>query len=74
MKKQTIISTPSISDTNVLYSIWKSIPGNGNKSLSDFYSFLTVDSVDRNLFLSDHTIESYDDVKGNIVVVKVVPK
>lgn len=74
MRKQTIISTPSITDTNVLISKWRSIPGNSNKSLSEFYEFLTIDSVDRTLFLSEYTVESYDDVKGNIVVLKLIPK
>ncbi|WP_352422280.1 hypothetical protein [Proteiniphilum sp.] len=74
MRKQTIISTPSITDTNILVSRWRAIPGNSGKSLSEFYAFLTVESVDRTLFLADHTVESYDDVKGDIVVLKVTPK
>lgn len=74
MKKQTIISTPSIADTNVLLEKWRTIPGNRDKTTSEFYSFLSVDSLDRSVFLSDCTVESYDDVKRNIVVLKVTPK
>lgn len=74
MQKQTIISTPSITDTNVLFAKWRAIPGNGGKSLAEFYSFLTIDSVERALFLTNYTVESYEDVKGNIVVLKVTPK
>jgi|GEM_PF-3380208 hypothetical protein len=74
MQKQTIISTPSIADTNILLAAWRAISGNSEKSTLDFYSFLTVDSVDRSVFLSDYTVESYDDVKGNVVVLKVSPK
>jgi hypothetical protein len=74
MQKQTILSTPSIADTNVLFSKWQAIPGNGSKTLSDFYSFLTADSVDRSVFLSDYTVESYDCVEVNAVVLKVTPK
>jgi hypothetical protein len=72
MQNQTIISTPSIADTNVLFAKWRAIPGNGSKSLSDFYKFLTEESVDRSMFLERYTIESY--VKGSIVVVKIYPK
>jgi hypothetical protein len=74
MRKQTVLSTPSIADTNILISKWRAIPGNGSKTLSDFYAFLTVDSVRRAVFLSDYTVESYDDVKGNTVVLKITPK
>ena len=74
MQKQTIISTPSIADTNILYAKWKLIPGNENKTLPDFYLFLTVDTADRVMFLSNHTVESFEDVKGHIVVLKVTPK
>jgi hypothetical protein len=74
MNKQTIISTPSIADTNVLYARWIAIPGNENKSQSDFYSFLRVESIERSIFFSENTVESFDDVKYNIVVLKVTPK
>lgn len=74
MQRQTIISTPSITDTNVLLAKWRAIPGNSGKTTAEFYSFLTVDSVERAVFLSEYTVESFDDVKGNIVVLKVTPK
>jgi hypothetical protein len=74
MQKQTIISTPSIADTNVLLAKWRAIPGNSVKETAEFYTFLTVDSVDRSVFLSDYTLESFDDVRGNIVILKVTPK
>jgi hypothetical protein len=74
MQKQTIISTPSIADTNVLLAKWRAIPGNASKSTTDFYAFLTVDGVERTAFLKDYTVESYDDVKGDIVVLKLTPR
>jgi len=74
MIKQTIITTPSIADAQVLYSRWKSVAGNSDKSLADFYDFLTGDTVDKRVFLSQHTVESFADIKHNIVVVKVTPK
>jgi hypothetical protein len=74
MQKQTIISTPSIADTNVLLAKWRTIPGNASKSPTDFYVFLAVESVERTIFLKDYTVESYDDVKGDIVVLKLTPR
>jgi len=74
MQKQTIISTPSIADINALVSKWMSIPGNAGRTLNDFHTFLTADSIDRSIFLNDYTVYSYNDVKGHIVVLKIVPK
>ena len=74
MQKQTIISTPSIADINILFAKWKIIPGNESKILSDFYKFLVIDTVDRSVFLHDYCNVSQNDIKGNIVVIKVTPK
>lgn len=74
MNKQNIITTPSIADAQVLYSRWKLIAANADKSLAEFYDFLTGDTVDKRVFLSQHTVESFSDIKHNIVVVKVTPK
>jgi hypothetical protein len=74
MQKQTIISTPSITDTNALLAKWRAIPGNASKSPADFYAFLIVESVERTAFLKDYTVESHDDVKGYIVVLKLTPR
>ncbi|HCC51129.1 MAG TPA: hypothetical protein DEQ30_02995 [Porphyromonadaceae bacterium] len=73
MQKVTVVSTPSISDIDILFTSWISIEGNVSKTRSDFYSFLSQSSVERDMFLYDHTVESYEDVKGNIVVLKVTP-
>lgn len=74
MNKQTIISTPSIADTIVLYARWTAISGNENKSYANFYLFLSVESIERSMFLSENTVELFNDVKSNIVVLKVTPK
>lgn len=74
MEKQTIISTPSIADVNVLYRLWIKIEGNENKTRSDFFDFLTRESLERAAFFESYTVESYDDVKGNIVVLKITPR
>jgi len=74
MQKPSIISTPSIANTNSLYATWKAMPGNGSATELDFYSFLTVASVDRAAFLSSHTDKSFDDVKGRIVIPRLIPK
>jgi hypothetical protein len=73
MQKMTIVSMPSISDMDILFASWISIEGNASKTNSDFYSFLGKASLERDMFLYDHTVESYDDIKGNIVVLKVTP-
>ena len=74
MQKQTVISTPSIADTNNLFAIWRAIPGNGPKALSDFYSFLIAESPESDLFLAEYTEFSYDNIAGDIVVLKVTSK
>lgn len=73
MQKVTIISTPSISDIDVLLTYWLAIDGNVSKTRSDFYSFLRNSTLERDMFLYNHTVESYKDVKGNLVVLKVTP-
>jgi hypothetical protein len=73
MQKVTIVSTPSISDIDVLFASWLSIAGNASKTYSDFYSFLSNGTLERDMFLYNHTVESYEDVKGNIVILKVTP-
>lgn len=73
MNKQTIISAPSIADVNAFFSKWKSIPGNQDGTLSDFYGFLTRDTPDRSDFLKNYALESYFNL-GNIVVLKITPK
>jgi len=73
MLEQTIISIPSIAETNVLFSSWKLIPGNENRTMADFYRFLSVESIDRTVFIGNNTTEKYT-IRGNIVVLKVFPK
>jgi hypothetical protein len=72
MPKQTIISTPSIADINYLLFRWRGIPGNQFRPMVEFYTFLTENTPERTIFLNDYTIQSLDDVKGHIVVLKLM--
>lgn len=65
--KRNIISSPNILDTDVLFVIYLGLPGNEEKTPEDFNLFLSIDSVDRRLFLDEYCDYSFEE-KGEQTV------
>lgn len=55
------VTAPELLDVTSSFTSWKAIAGNENKTLADFYAFLTTPSLDRTYFFS-----MFD---GNVVLV-----
>lgn len=53
-EKRNIVSSPNIIDTEALFVIYISLDGNSEKTPEDFNEFLSIDSVDRRLFLDQY--------------------
>ena len=64
----TTISSPSIVGTVTLFDRWKAIGGNENKTIDEFYAFVSSRSLFRDWFLSENATGSFHYVKENIVL------
>jgi hypothetical protein len=65
MENETILSAPEMENVSDAFSKFRSLPGNEIKTMNDFYSFLTMPSVERDKFLSDCNLSPV--LNGNIV-------
>lgn len=68
-----VLSCEDISQINVLFDQYKTIPGNSNATMDSFYSFLSTDSAERTLFLEEYCDYTYIRVNRSYVL-KVKPK
>jgi len=67
----TVISSPSISELTQfekLFPVWKSIDGNQQLTEDDYWLFISSPSLQRNRFLHEHAVRTFDNVKSNIVI------
>lgn len=65
MENETILSAPEMMNVSDAFSKFRLLPGNEIKTMSEFYSFLTMPSVERDQFLSDCNLSPV--LNGNIV-------
>lgn len=65
----SIVTAPSIEISDRLFSLYKAMPGHTEKSMNDFYTFLTTPSASRDEFLSRYT-ECEFIVSDQVVVKK----
>ena len=63
--KETIVSAPEMKDVSDAFLKFRLLAGNEIKTMNDFYSFLTIPSVERDNFLSDCNLSPV--LNGNIV-------
>lgn len=60
-QQSSSLSAPELTNVSGSFTAWQAIAGNENKTMDDFYTFMTTPSIDRTSFLS-----MFD---GNMVVV-----
>lgn len=65
MENETILSAPEMKNVSDAFSKFRLLSGNEIKTMNDFYSFLTMPSVERDKFLSDCNLSPI--LNGNIV-------
>lgn len=65
MENETILSAPEMTNVSDAFLKFRLLPGNEIKTMNDFYSFLTMPSVERDNFLSDCNLSTV--LNGNIV-------
>lgn len=65
MKNETILSAPETMDVPPLFSLYKLQPGNENKTISEFYHFMTTPCTERDEFLLK--AKSQPAVSGNMI-------
>ncbi|WP_417008621.1 hypothetical protein [Bacteroides congonensis] len=65
MENETILSAPEMKNVSDAFSKFRLLSGNEIKTMNDFYSFLTMPSVERDKFLSDCNLSPV--LNGNIV-------
>lgn len=53
MENETILSAPELTNVSDAFSKFRMLPGNEIKTSNEFYSFLTMPSVERDRFLTD---------------------
>ena len=63
--KETIVSAPEMKDVSDAFLKFRLLSGNEIQTMNDFYSFLTIPSVERDNFLSDCNLSPV--LNGNIV-------
>ena len=63
--KETKVSAPEMKDVSDAFLKFRLLSGNEIKTMNDFYSFLTIPSVERDNFLSDCNLSPV--LNGNIV-------
>lgn len=59
--KRTLVSSPNISNIDTLFEIYKSLEGNTDTTMTEFYAFLCVDSIHRRLFLESYCDYSFSE-------------
>lgn len=69
MKNETILSAPEMMNVSDAFSKFRLLPGNEIKTMGEFYTFLTMPSVERAQFLSDCNLSPV--LNGNIVRQKI---
>lgn len=70
-EKRNIVSSPNILDTEAMFVVFIGLAGNSDKTPEDFNEFLSIDSVDRRLFLEeycDYTFKPVDNGKTTVLV------
>lgn len=65
MENETILSAPEMKNVSDAFLKFRLLSGNEIKTMNDFYSFLTMPSVERDKFLSDCNLSPV--LNGNIV-------
>lgn len=65
MENETILSAPEMENVSDAFLKFRLLSGNEIKTMNDFYSFLTMPSVERDKFLSDCNLSPV--LNGNIV-------
>lgn len=68
-EKRNIVSSPNILDTEALFVIFIGLEGNSEKTPEDFNEFLSIDSVDRRLFLDKYCDYEFKPVGETTVLV-----
>lgn len=71
----TVLSSPDITGIDKLYEIYQTTPDRDITitNISQFYSFLSKNSISRQLFLEEYCDYSFIPT-GRIVVLKLSPK
>ena len=64
-----ITTAPETKDVSTLYQAFKTLPGNGSKSMQDFWLFITIPSPERDYFLNEKA-RSVPEFADNIVMDK----
>lgn len=65
MENETILSAPEMMNVSDSFFKFRQLPGNEIKTMNDFYSFLTIPSVERDNFLLGCNLSPV--LNGNIV-------
>lgn len=65
MENETILSAPEMKNVSDAFLKFRLLSGNEIKTMNDFYSFLTIPSVERDNFLSYCNLSPV--LNGNIV-------
>lgn len=52
-KKETIQSAPEIKNVSGVFMKFQSLPGNGDKTMEDFYSLMSSPCIERTSLLAD---------------------
>ena len=52
-KKETIQSAPEIKNVSGVFLEFQSLPGNGDKTMEDFYSLMSSPCIERTSLLAD---------------------
>ena len=52
-KKETIQSAPEIKNVSGVFLKFRSLPGNGDKTMEDFYSLMSSPCIERTSLLAD---------------------
>lgn len=52
-KKETIQSAPEIKNVSGVFLKFQSLPGNGDKTMEDFYSLMSSPCIDRTSLLAE---------------------
>lgn len=63
-----LLSCPNIEDKEDLYSIFTSISGNEEKTIDDFYDFLSKESSARALFLNEYCKYTLVTIENSVIL------
>jgi len=70
--QHTTLSAPTFDDAALLTK-YKSIEGNESKTVFDFFDFLALRTLHRDMFLYENTSIEYYHLKAKIVLQTLIP-